>query len=198
MANIGADGTRIRRITALDVARIPYVVVDSTAMYNHGRGNVNPMSGRDGALPLPPLAATPFAVRALLRQPGTPTPTTRGKTAPATDPTIPDADERLLCAFCRHPVTSQSRRIAVSGSHRHVFANPRGLVFAIGCFSAAPGCRCVGDISTEFSWFPGTAWQIACCAVCGEHLGWRYAGLAAEGFFGLILDRLAGPDAASA
>ena len=166
-------------------------------MYNYERGNVNPKQEREGIFPPPGLSAAPPAAHSLLRQPGPLTPATRGKAAPTTEPVLPDADERLLCAFCLHPVTSQARRIAVSGSHRHVFANPHGIVFAIGCFSAAPGCRCVGDISTEFSWFPGTAWQIACCAVCGEHLGWRYAGLAGEGFFGLILDRLTGPDAAS-
>ena len=71
-----------------------------------------------------------------------------------------------------------------------MFANPYGVVFAIGCFSGAPGCAAVGAPSPDFSWFPGTRWQVAVCAACGLHLGWRYAGGPEGGFYGLILDRL--------
>lgn len=28
--------------------------------------------------------------------------------------------------------------------------------------------------STEFSWFPGYAWQIALCKRCQIHIGWRF------------------------
>jgi cereblon len=31
-----------------------------------------------------------------------------------------------------------------------------------------------GRPSTEFTWFPGYAWEIAWCSRCGEHLGWRF------------------------
>jgi hypothetical protein len=78
----------------------------------------------------------------------------------------------------------------VSGSHRHVFANPYGFVFEIGCFSDAPGAAGRGPVATAFSWFAGTAWQAAVCAACGRHLGWRYDRGDSHFFFGLILDRL--------
>jgi len=98
----------------------------------------------------------------------------------------------LLCAACNARVTRQSWRRAVKGSDTHVFCNPAGLVFELGCFSAAPGALALGPVSTEFTWFAGCAWQIAVCRACTTHLGWRYASLAAveQGFYGLILDAL--------
>ncbi len=95
----------------------------------------------------------------------------------------------LVCAFCQHPVTFPAFRIEVHGEHRHTFANPHGLVFHIGCFSEAPGCRPVGAPSSEFPWFSGYDWQVGRCARCGLHLGWLFTSAAAS-FHGLILDRL--------
>ena len=64
------------------------------------------------------------------------------------------------------------------------------MVFAVGCFAAAPGCTVVGQPSEEFTWFAGTRWQVAVCASCGTHLGWRYERISGGIFFGLLLDRL--------
>ena len=100
------------------------------------------------------------------------------------------ASPDLLCAQCLHPITAEAWRMAVAGSHRHVFANPGGLVFEIGCFSSAPGCAALGPPTPDFSWFSGTLWQVAVCAACGLHLGWRYEQATSGLFFGLILDRL--------
>ncbi len=102
----------------------------------------------------------------------------------------PQADPLLYCANCLAPVTSEQLRCSVSGSHRHVFANPYGFVFEIGCFEGAPGVAGIGPISTDFSWFAGTAWQTVVCVDCGLHLGWRYDRIEGNFFFGLILDRL--------
>jgi hypothetical protein len=55
---------------------------------------------------------------------------------------------------------------------------------------AAPGCTTQGAASREHTWFAGYAWRIANCASCLGHLGWRYE-RGADGFFGLILERLA-------
>jgi hypothetical protein len=98
-------------------------------------------------------------------------------------------DRLLVCAACGHGITSASSRTARSGRHAHTFANPHGFVFHIGCFTAAPGCRAASGPSTEFTWVPGFAWQIAVCRGCGEHLGWLFRS-AEETFCGLILDRL--------
>lgn len=105
-----------------------------------------------------------------------------------------DPETAIVCGQCRHPVTRSQERIAVAGSHRHSFANPTGLVFEIGCFSQAPGCRHAGPASPEFSWFPGYRWRIALCGGCQVQLGWRFESPVHQGFSGLILERLLSAD----
>ncbi|MDY6831903.1 MAG: cereblon family protein [Thermodesulfobacteriota bacterium] len=101
----------------------------------------------------------------------------------------PEEDDVLLCARCLHPITRPGARTTANGRHVHVFANPGGLVFEIGCFRTAPGCGHAGSPTLEFTWFNGYAWQVATCNGCLEHLGWYYT---ADGtsFYGLILNRL--------
>lgn len=105
----------------------------------------------------------------------------------------PDAgvekDERLFCSTCRHPVTHLNQRIAVGGGHEHRFTNPHGISYRVGCFGAAGGCSAVGVATTEFTWFPGYAWRIACCARCRTHLGWEFQS-DSDYFHGLIVNRL--------
>lgn len=78
------------------------------------------------------------------------------------------------------------------GQHRHVFFNPYGLVFELGCFAKAQGCGVTGLPSDSFSWFSGHAWQVALCGKCLLHMGWLYRPISTGGrfFFGLILDNL--------
>jgi hypothetical protein len=81
----------------------------------------------------------------------------------------------------------------VHGSHDHRFINPAGLLFHIGCFAEAIGCKIVGPDSLEYPWFPGFAWRYAMCASCGQHLGWHFRSQKKPAFFGLVLDRLIQP-----
>ena len=94
----------------------------------------------------------------------------------------------LRCAGCGCAVTDDAQRIEVSGAHRHIFVNPEGHVFEIGCFDRADGVRPIGPACEFFSWFPGYAWRVVICTACNVHLGWSYGEPAA--FFGLILTRL--------
>jgi cereblon len=54
--------------------------------------------------------------------------------------------------------------------------------------------------STEFSWFPGYAWQIAICSNCHLHIGWKFIAVSNRNmrprtFFGLSCKSLlVGPD----
>ena len=64
-------------------------------------------------------------------------------------------------------------------------------IFLIGCFNEAPGCRPAGPASSDFTWFPGFRWRIACCEGCRIHLGWSFGDGGEAGFHGLILNRLA-------
>ncbi len=104
------------------------------------------------------------------------------------------ADGRYLCDRCRAPITDIAARTQVAGSHRHVFVNPHGYDFEIGCFDRAPGVFASGPATSEFSWFPGTLWRVVGCRGCLTHLGWAYGGTRLEAgtiqFFGLILRKL--------
>jgi hypothetical protein len=99
-------------------------------------------------------------------------------------------DPALRCRACGLPITSHQERIEMLERHEHVFFNPHGHVFEIGCFQHAPGCSLFGPPQTEFSWFPGHSWQIAICGSCQTHLGWHFLGHQGGDFFGLILQRL--------
>ncbi|MCF8024101.1 MAG: hypothetical protein K9J79_10120 [Desulfobacteraceae bacterium] len=101
-----------------------------------------------------------------------------------------DKERFLLCRQCLALITTPGERIAVNGANQHAFANPHGIVFEIGCFRNAWGCSAVGSPTDEFTWFAGYFWQVALCASCLTHIGWRFTSPDAPGFYGLILDRL--------
>jgi hypothetical protein len=98
-------------------------------------------------------------------------------------------EKRLLCALCRHLITNDDERIAVNGGHEHSCTNPAGYTFRIGCFGEAGGCAGTGPATEAHTWFKGYAWQIALCASCERHLGWRFEA-SSDRFYGLILERL--------
>jgi hypothetical protein len=95
----------------------------------------------------------------------------------------------LVCRACRTVVTTTDLAVVVNGSHRHVFFNPHGLVFELGCFASARNVLPTGPKTDEFTWFAGYAWQAVVCAGCAGLLGWRYTGHG-HAFFGLILPAL--------
>jgi len=97
--------------------------------------------------------------------------------------------EFLCCAACHYPITRKTDRIAINEKHQHVFANPHGYIYQIGCFAQASGCVMVGQETSHFSWFPGYTWQIALCGQCFTLLGWLFRSQESL-FFGLILDKL--------
>jgi hypothetical protein len=95
----------------------------------------------------------------------------------------------LACAKCQSPVTHKSALIAVDGSRTHVFTNPDGDRFRIGCFAEARGLIGVGRPTLEYTWFAGFTWQVELCARCQDQLGWLYRS-GVSGFHGLILAQL--------
>ncbi len=102
----------------------------------------------------------------------------------------PEKEKVLICAECNNQITSDKHRININGGHAHSFFNPQGIVFEIGCFDMAEGCRPVSLASDEFSWFPGYRWRIMCCDQCAVHLGWDFVKEGFSPFYGLILHRL--------
>jgi hypothetical protein len=73
------------------------------------------------------------------------------------DPSLddPESGRKLVCRACGHEITYSGARMSMDGSHKHVFSNPAGYVFEIGCFRTAPGCAHQGPPSSDFTWFPG-------------------------------------------
>lgn len=100
-----------------------------------------------------------------------------------------DEENFLRCATCKYPITQETDRIHINEKHEHVFANPDGYVFHIGCFAKAPGCFVYGEKTSYFTWFPGYTWQMAICAQCVHLLGWAYQSHEHQ-FYGLIVDKL--------
>ena len=105
------------------------------------------------------------------------------------DSDINDDGKNIFCVYCNNLITKQNSQIKINESFKHVFANPHGIVFEIGCFNQAIGCSIFNESSYEFSWFPGYNWRIAVCNSCFNHLGWLFVS-DANSFFGLILEKL--------
>lgn len=99
------------------------------------------------------------------------------------------ADSGLFCRRCGYCVTNNDERITINGSHTHTFFNPTGMLFELGCFLHAPGCRVDGDANGHFTWFAGYRWRVALCRQCACHLGWRFEKQEVM-FFCLILPQL--------
>jgi len=101
------------------------------------------------------------------------------------------SDEKgfLHCAECQYPITRKIDRTEINEKHQHVFANPHGYIYQIGCFVQALGCVAIGEEARHFSWFPGYTWRIALCGRCLTLLGWAFRSHESQ-FFGLILDKL--------
>ena len=100
-----------------------------------------------------------------------------------------DEGEFILCRNCRNVITSTANKIEMNGKHTHTFTNPKGFVYRVGCFGAAPGILNQGAPTMEFTWFGGFAWCYSLCIRCFAHLGWFYRS-GEKSFYGLILDHL--------
>ncbi|MFC2103338.1 cereblon family protein [Bacteroidota bacterium] len=93
-----------------------------------------------------------------------------------------------LCIVCNKKITSDKDKFEYNNQSEFQFVNPGGYYFDIITFSAADGCRDLGDPTDEFTWFPGHSWSFAVCNRCSNHLGWKYQG--EFSFYGLIKSRL--------
>ena len=112
-----------------------------------------------------------------------------GRPIEGLDPVEAEIGGVLVCRACRSRITRRDLGMEINGRHRHVFFNPDGLVFELGCFASAKNLSPAGPETGEFTWFPGYRWQVVLCTGCSTQLGWRYVG-DEGGFFGLILKAL--------
>ncbi|XP_041417639.1 protein cereblon isoform X2 [Xenopus laevis] len=74
------------------------------------------------------------------------------------------------------------------------YVNPHGYVHETLTVYKAFNLSLVGRPSIENSWFPGFAWTIAQCRVCGSHMGWKFTAvrkdLSPQKFWGLTRSAL--------
>ena len=114
----------------------------------------------------------------------------RKKLAQEEEESEEEKEKAIRCKGCGCKITTAEKRIEMNGRHKHIFNNPAGYVFEIGCFSSAEGCANQGMPTMEFTWFPGFAWRFALCGNCHMHLGWLYQSGGGNSFYGLVLDNL--------
>ena len=100
-----------------------------------------------------------------------------------------DEENNIFCIYCNNLITNHHNQIMINKSYKHIFANPHGIVFEIGCFKEAVGCTVYQESSNEFSWFSSYRWSIALCNKCSSHLGWLFSSNS-NSFFGLIIEKL--------
>ena len=54
------------------------------------------------------------------------------------------------------------------------FLNPHGFVHEVVTLRWAQHLSVAGPPTTEFTWYPGYAWEIAWCDRCAAHVGWSF------------------------
>lgn len=94
------------------------------------------------------------------------------------------ATRRLCCARCRRPLAAKPAVFSVPGAEGTVgaYVNAHGFVhqtLTLRELLRPERVLLEGEPESQDSWFPGYAWQIAYCARCGLHLGWRFTPVAA-------------------
>jgi hypothetical protein len=101
-----------------------------------------------------------------------------------------NSGRRVRCQHCGHVLASLADRVAVGGHRQSVHINPSGVSFRLEFYRRASGCLGVGPNTAEHTWFAGHQWQVALCAMCRAHVGWRFRVAGQSGFHGLIVDRI--------
>jgi len=112
------------------------------------------------------------------------------------DPAVLEKEDPvIICKNCQGIVTRPKDAIDINNAFAHIFANPQGQVFEIGCFARAE-CVKASQTSDEFTWFKGYVWAVGLCRTCRSQLGWIFLPArpgGADKFYGLILERLIFP-----
>lgn len=92
------------------------------------------------------------------------------------DDATEERPERVLrCAVCGTELASPKAIFRKGSDHLvQAHANPYGFIHEIVTVRAARNLLYAGPPTTEFTWFPGYAWETAYCAGCQSHVGWRY------------------------
>lgn len=81
----------------------------------------------------------------------------------------------IICRHCGAQISNRHAFFSMDGRPAsRIFSNPHGLLHEVFTVGRAHGLLLEGPPTTEFSWFPGYAWEVAYCAACRAHLGWQF------------------------
>ena len=105
------------------------------------------------------------------------------------------APERVFrCARCEAEISKPKHLFGMrSASHTQVFPNPYGHMRVILTLKEARGLIYISEATSEFTWFAGYSWRVACCAGCQSHLGWLFEAVedhSPRRFYGLLKEAL--------
>lgn len=81
----------------------------------------------------------------------------------------------IRCKTCLTLIAKRSDMLVMSSDGPlNAYANPAGFVHEVMTVYSASGLSLIGSPVKEHSWFPGYAWTIADCAICGSNMGWLF------------------------
>ena len=87
-------------------------------------------------------------------------------------------ETRIRCKHCGSTISQMREIFSVEGSEGTAgnYVNEHGIVHHTMTLRDIyrDSVVCAGPQVTQDSWFPGYSWQIAYCAICSDHLGWRF------------------------
>ncbi|HMK35605.1 MAG TPA: cereblon family protein [Desulfomonilaceae bacterium] len=78
------------------------------------------------------------------------------------------------CAVCGAAITHSNAIIKIYGTDEHSFVNPSGIRCDFRTFQFCENVLIHNELFLEHSWFGGYGWRFLNCAVCLQHLGWKY------------------------
>ncbi|KAF7250004.1 Protein cereblon [Varanus komodoensis] len=102
----------------------------------------------------------------------------------------------LCCKHCQDTeITTKNEIFSLSlCGPMAAYVNPHGYVHETLTVYKACNLNLSGRSSTEHSWFPGYAWTIAQCRICGSHMGWKFTStkkdMSPQKFWGLTRSAL--------
>jgi cereblon len=89
--------------------------------------------------------------------------------------------KRILCRWCGEALSDVSAIFATSASGTaQTFLNPYGFLHEVVTVRWARSLTLSGPPTTEFTWYPGYAWEVASCGRCRAHVGWAFRAVSNE------------------
>ena len=87
-------------------------------------------------------------------------------------------EKPIRCKQCGEAISTISDMFSVGGAEgtTGAYVNEYGIVHQTITVRkcAARSVFCIGSRETKDSWFPGYTWTIMHCALCQQHLGWKF------------------------